>query len=516
MHNHKGAIATLLTLGLVVIGTLITLGTSLFVNNKNTNIASNPRASSQASCNGIVSGCNQNYYACGSNKYSSTSSCSNNDVGDEGPGNYCKRVCVGSGTDNACKSAGGNCDDNCNNGNYGLTANRYCKENERQDYCCKASSSSGGGGGGAYNNGNIVGENQSCCFRKNNKIYVYATYQSMVNNGMLDDNGNVDCARQSGAVQRSYQADNLGAFVCPGDTTNLMSVDDYERANPTEAPTEVPAKKCGQHNQGDNFCETKSSGFQYLMWCNNGSEETVTKCPNGCKDIKKGIAMCSSVTPSPTPIPSLSPGVGSGASIAPTTLTPIPTSSPEPTPTIEPVACNPFSCYSGSDLKYIIKCANPGESACGGQYSIYAGSDCDNLGSSLYHGSQSDVESYAKNTFCDTHTRNVSVNINVKIGENPPINYEPSKPQANFQICWYKGHLSEMGNSIDTFCPISDLIDLSKKNIDINIQKSIAVEGELHCFLSYNPAGLSWYNTISCQNFSENNGQIVGDIGINL
>jgi len=55
MKNKKGEIATLLTLGLVVVGTLITLGTSLFVNNKK-NIPSNPRAvcqipeSSKACC----------------------------------------------------------------------------------------------------------------------------------------------------------------------------------------------------------------------------------------------------------------------------------------------------------------------------------------------------------------------------------------------------------------------------------------------------------------------------------
>lgn len=44
MHNHKGEIATLLTLGLVLVGTLITLGTSLFVSNNKTNFASNSRA----------------------------------------------------------------------------------------------------------------------------------------------------------------------------------------------------------------------------------------------------------------------------------------------------------------------------------------------------------------------------------------------------------------------------------------------------------------------------------------
>ena len=42
MKNKKGEIATLLTLGLVLVGTLITLGTSFFVNK--TKIASNPKA----------------------------------------------------------------------------------------------------------------------------------------------------------------------------------------------------------------------------------------------------------------------------------------------------------------------------------------------------------------------------------------------------------------------------------------------------------------------------------------
>lgn len=44
MKNFKGQVSIFLTLGLVIVGTLITLGTSLFVNNKNTNLASNTRA----------------------------------------------------------------------------------------------------------------------------------------------------------------------------------------------------------------------------------------------------------------------------------------------------------------------------------------------------------------------------------------------------------------------------------------------------------------------------------------
>lgn len=44
LKKRKGEIATLLTLGLVLLGGLITLGTSLFVNNQKSNFASNSRA----------------------------------------------------------------------------------------------------------------------------------------------------------------------------------------------------------------------------------------------------------------------------------------------------------------------------------------------------------------------------------------------------------------------------------------------------------------------------------------
>ncbi|MFA6016817.1 MAG: hypothetical protein WC744_01890 [Patescibacteria group bacterium] len=50
MKNKKGEIATLLTLGLVVLGTLLTLGSSLFINNQKTNLASNSRAATVYQC----------------------------------------------------------------------------------------------------------------------------------------------------------------------------------------------------------------------------------------------------------------------------------------------------------------------------------------------------------------------------------------------------------------------------------------------------------------------------------
>ncbi len=48
LKRRKGEVATLLTLGLVLVGALITLGTSLFISNKKINLASNSRA---AGCN---------------------------------------------------------------------------------------------------------------------------------------------------------------------------------------------------------------------------------------------------------------------------------------------------------------------------------------------------------------------------------------------------------------------------------------------------------------------------------
>ncbi len=49
MKNRRGEIATLLTLGLVLIGTAVTIATSFIANNRN-NIASNPRAAGTNSC----------------------------------------------------------------------------------------------------------------------------------------------------------------------------------------------------------------------------------------------------------------------------------------------------------------------------------------------------------------------------------------------------------------------------------------------------------------------------------
>lgn len=89
---RKGEIATLLTLGLILVGTLITLGTSFFVSNKKTNLASNSKAAT-----GIFHRCSLDnpiykkggYYICNGQFYY-YSNCTK-DVS-EGVGTYCKNM----------------------------------------------------------------------------------------------------------------------------------------------------------------------------------------------------------------------------------------------------------------------------------------------------------------------------------------------------------------------------------------------------------------------------------------
>jgi len=231
--SKKGEIATLLTLGLVVVGTLITLGTSLFVNNKK-NLASNPKA---ADC--IARKCLNN---------------SSIPYWDKGGTAYSKEGCWPADALGYGKI--------CGVGNGGITNTPIPKPPTAIPTNASVPSptptvSSGGNSGGI--GGDIVGEGQSCCFGKNGKIYVFATYESMVNNDMLDDNGNVNCARQSAAVQKSYQADERGAFVCPGGATNEMSQEDYDDLVETNKPTDIPTEAtidcqpwtCAQKNWGN-------------------------------------------------------------------------------------------------------------------------------------------------------------------------------------------------------------------------------------------------------------------------
>lgn len=308
MKNKKGEIATLLTLGLVVVGTLITLGTSLFVSSNKTNLASNSRAggcsagtsvgggyySCAAGCGATTSGncpsythnskdssctsCNSasvqqpasgevpasttgcKYHACSIDNPAYTNGGYYLKTGASGPWKEGCTVKITVGEGNYCKSLNPNPQAPAAE-EPAVTDNTQCPNTYTNSGAANVTC---GGAQNAYpllytqvgcTNGTFkclsanpgtsttvqtnqitqntaVGEGQNCCFQKKGKVYVYASYQSMVNNQMVVNNV-PDCKRLTASVVNSYTADNPpGAFVCAGGTANMTSVEDYNAANP--------------------------------------------------------------------------------------------------------------------------------------------------------------------------------------------------------------------------------------------------------------------------------------------
>lgn len=90
MKNRRGEIATLLTLGLVLVGGVAAIATSIFTNNQK-NIASNPKASCTSSyqpCTTVKSTYTKGGYYAGGGEYYEKSNCVSPIV--IGVGNYCK------------------------------------------------------------------------------------------------------------------------------------------------------------------------------------------------------------------------------------------------------------------------------------------------------------------------------------------------------------------------------------------------------------------------------------------
>jgi len=238
-------------------------------------------------------------------------------------------------------------------------------------------------------------------------------------------------------------------------------------------------------------------------------EPTVTVIPRRVRNYS-----AVPLTPRPTlsvTLPSLSIVTPTTTSTATATSIPIETPTLTPIPIFSPVVCNKFYCYNNTSLPYIIKCANPGITSCGGQYSLYSGDDCDRLRTAKFTGTEKNVSSYAESSYCINNLRKVKIDIKVKISDGS-INYSPSYPSASFKICY-----SELGAFafLKTVCPISETIDLSNTNdYSKSIEKTINVKGRLRYFLFYNPAGLNFLDIISGE-LQENSGQIIGDVDIN-
>lgn len=201
MKNHKGEIATFLTLGLVLVGSLIALGTSLLVNKNN--IASNPRAASPCThrysdaCNGTkTTSCDKhnNYiYICisSANPTTAPTGSGSSGGGESCPYNQSDAVA-------ACRYSGGATSSGCSSGNW------RCIGNGNVNPTPTSSVDSNG----------IPHPGEACCFYKKGLVYVFATYEARVANQMTSD-----CSANN--VVRSYQADaGTSAFYCPNNTQN--------------------------------------------------------------------------------------------------------------------------------------------------------------------------------------------------------------------------------------------------------------------------------------------------------
>ncbi|MCR4313442.1 MAG: hypothetical protein NUV58_04285 [Candidatus Roizmanbacteria bacterium] len=221
---RKGEIATLLTLGLVVVGTLITLGTSLLVNNKK-NIASNPKAAAPKS------GCID---------YS----------------NYCSSDC------------------RLDKPTYSCLAD---SSSGQKKWCCppgaisaltpKPSATTPKPSGGEN-----YPADDSCwllkCWKGQKQMLKYAGSLKKNSMPLTSCQGGSPYSGGGWMVIGEDKANNaLDTFNCEGNEEITL------------VPTKPPSKTCGEYAQGDHFCSGKNQ-----MWCDNGVKKKVVTCEIGCKD----------------------------------------------------------------------------------------------------------------------------------------------------------------------------------------------------------------------------------------
>jgi len=219
LKSRKGEVAALLTLGLVIVGTLITLGTSFFVN-KTKNLASNPKATcgaTQQLCSTVDPSYSVGYYYASGGKYYSDSSCSNEIGVNPGVGNYCENL-QSSGSlsppSASCTADQITCDTGTREGSTfsysystaGVCANESSRNSNKcfgtQSNCvqytwteyenktCGISSEAPpedppeAGSCAATSSNGVPCPNLACCFYKDGKATVYAKAKARVNNEM--------------------------------------------------------------------------------------------------------------------------------------------------------------------------------------------------------------------------------------------------------------------------------------------------------------------------------------------
>ena len=218
MKNHKGTVPALLTLGLVLVGSLVTIGVSYLTNTNK--IASNPKATCgaiQQLCSTVDLSYSVGYYYTSGGKYYSDSSC-NNEIGvNPGVGNYCENLqssgslpppsasCTadqitcdtgsrkGSTFSYSYSTAGACASGSSRNSNKCFGTQSNCTQytwTEYENKTCGISPSvppgisPKAGSCAATSSNEVPCPNLACCFYKNGKATVYAKAGARVNNDM--------------------------------------------------------------------------------------------------------------------------------------------------------------------------------------------------------------------------------------------------------------------------------------------------------------------------------------------
>jgi hypothetical protein len=400
---------------MILVGAVLTVATSFFAN-KAKNLASNPKAAGS---------CSQGIRTHGKTSETCSTICGNydnywpNSQWTEGTIRYC-----------CCKGSNGVGILNIEAGEEGC----YCKNLKREDGIFQGTCNNGlscnpntgkcfvykpttsntptavtprttpvSAGSGPYDLGTtVVGENQKCCFKKKGKIYVFATYESMVNNDMLDADGNPDCKRQSDAVVRSYQAENPpGAFICSGSSYTGQSEEDFVNQYNTEHQTPTSTTPLG----GDIKSANEVCGFEDD--CVEGYICVVVS-PGPLKPHTGGRCVKKTTQPS---------GAGTPARVAtPGASAPTPTYTPIPTlPNQLNATQDNLTCRNNPNIKYCVKCVSINTSVNQCASFEYYKKGC----SELIGTSSNDLDKY-----CSTTPTTVKINYRIEASGSIPFGRE--------------------------------------------------------------------------------------------
>ena len=561
LKKRRGEIATLLTLGLVILGGVLAIGSSVFLSRQKT---TNTRAAEEIICDatndyncaGVTATCSGGT-ACGQTSISSTNSscyrcmgpnckrnqnptvysfpvfdqvdssqCSENGgVGTTGKANLRQAESVsnssqlGPGPDVECSTAAGNYAWGPSSGCYivgGSWRGNYCANKKIGD--AKTSQS-------APCCAKMPNSNNNCCsssmqsataqflknypdfqetFSQKADIYGLNCKDSILSK--VDDLQVVvpalpDPAPSSGSSDGSEGETTItvttGAVT--GITNTSAVLHGYVNDKTNKKYKFWWKKKIAASFQNSSLTTVPYNSFTYTA---TGLIENTTYEYKVCiYDASSELIECGEYEEFTT----LATGVIGPAGATGSTAPPAAPVSPATTPTLDVSGgCNDFTCSNNSQLQYSIKCKNPNFGVCGGSWNFYPRPQC--LGEPNFFSSLEFIQQNADNTYCINSLRDITLDITLKVIKPIPVDYR--KPNAIFKICF------NLGGSLS--CPVIEVFDLTKVGADgYNIKKEFKGNSQLTWYLTYDPSGNELFDTTLSGRLIESNGSITGNVILN-